>query len=104
MSKNRAVLASHDVSGSARLNVKRKLPCSRRVTWSAQSQVAAHSSSVWLAAQAHINPEQRSNKWTVCLTSKGVIAYLNKRISPLGAHALFGRCLETPCPIVNTVR
>ncbi len=36
-------------------------------------------------AQAHIEQGQRSNKWTVCLTSAGVIAYLNKRISPLGA-------------------
>ncbi len=37
-------------------------------------------------AQAHIEQGQRSNKWTVCLTSAGVIAYLNKRISPLGAR------------------
>ena len=52
------------------------------------SEVTAQLSRILLAVQAHINPEQRSNKWTVCLTSKGVIAYLNKRISPLGAHAL----------------
>ena len=52
------------------------------------SEATAQLARILLAVQAHINPEQRSNKWTVCLTSKGVIAYLNKRISPLGAHAL----------------
>ena len=68
------------------------------------SEVTAQGTRISLAVQAHINPEQRSNKWTVCLTSKGVIAYLNKRISPLGVHALPGQCVKTPCPSVDTIR
>lgn len=33
-----------------------------------------------------IGPDERTNAWTVCLTTQGVVSYLNKRISPLGAH------------------
>ena len=32
-----------------------------------------------------ISPTERTNLWTVCLTSQGVLGYLNRRISPLGA-------------------
>lgn len=31
-----------------------------------------------------ISQEERTNAWTVCLTTRGVVGYLNKRISPLG--------------------
>ena len=31
-----------------------------------------------------IRPDERTNAWTVCLTTQGVVSYLNKRISPLG--------------------
>ena len=31
-----------------------------------------------------ISPDERTNSWTVCLTTSGVVGYLNKRISPLG--------------------
>ena len=29
---------------------------------------------------------QRTNQWTVVLTAAGVVAFLNKRISPIGAR------------------
>ena len=32
-----------------------------------------------------IGAAERTNLWTVCLTSAGVLGYLNRRISPLGA-------------------
>ena len=34
-----------------------------------------------------IAASERTNLWTVCLTSAGVLGYLNRRISPLGACA-----------------
>jgi len=34
--------------------------------------------------KSEISPEERTNAWTVCLTTRGVVSYLNKRISPLG--------------------
>ena len=34
--------------------------------------------------KTHISPDERTNSWTVCLTTSGVVGYLNKRISPLG--------------------
>lgn len=33
-----------------------------------------------------ISPDERTNAWTVCLTTQGVVSYLNKRISPLGKN------------------
>lgn len=35
-----------------------------------------------------ISPDERTNAWTVCLTTQGVVSYLNKRISPLGTLPL----------------
>lgn len=35
-----------------------------------------------------ISPDERTNAWTVCLTTQGVVSYLNKRISPLGTLSL----------------
>jgi hypothetical protein len=32
---------------------------------------------------------ERTNLWTVCLTRAGVLGYMNRRISPLGALLLF---------------
>ena len=31
-----------------------------------------------------ITSAERTNMWSVCLTSKGVLNYLNRRISPVG--------------------
>lgn len=31
-----------------------------------------------------ITSAERTNMWTVCLTSQGVLGYLNRRVSPLG--------------------
>ena len=39
-------------------------------------------------SKSEISPEERTNAWTVCLTTRGVIGYLNKRISPLGKQLL----------------
>lgn len=38
--------------------------------------------------KAEISPEERTNAWTVCLTTRGVVSYLNKRISPLGVQLI----------------
>ena len=35
-----------------------------------------------------ITSAERTNMWSVCLTSKGVLNYLNRRISPVGEHPL----------------
>jgi hypothetical protein len=32
-------------------------------------------------------PGERSNAWTVALTPGGVVDYLNRKTSPLGAHS-----------------
>ena len=34
--------------------------------------------------KSDISVDERTNAWTVCLTSRGVVNYLNKKISPLG--------------------
>ena len=34
-------------------------------------------------------PGERSNAWTVALTPGGVVDYLNRKTSPLGAHPMF---------------
>lgn len=33
-------------------------------------------------------PGERSNAWTVALTPGGVVDYLNRKTSPLGAHPI----------------
>lgn len=38
--------------------------------------------------KSDISPEERTNAWTVCLTTRGVVSYLNKRISPLGVQLI----------------
>lgn len=36
--------------------------------------------------RTQITSAERTNMWTVCLTSQGVLGYLNRRVSPLGQH------------------
>lgn len=44
-----------------------------------------------------ISAAERTNLWTVCLTSHGVLGYLNRRISPLGARPLSVLSLPQHC-------
>ncbi len=39
--------------------------------------------------------------WSVCLTSKGVLNYLNRRISPVGERALPSQW--QPCSLLRTL-
>ena len=38
-----------------------------------------------------ITSAERTNMWSVCLTSKGVLNYLNRRISPVGENGFPSR-------------
>ena len=41
-----------------------------------------------MQGRRQITSAERTNMWSVCLTSKGVLNYLNRRISPVGEHCL----------------
>ena len=40
-----------------------------------------------MRGRRQITSAERTNMWSVCLTSKGVLNYLNRRISPVGEPA-----------------
>lgn len=54
--------------------------------------------------QRQITSAERTNMWTVCLTSKGVLGYLNRRVSPLGVPPLKPLELPHSCHVASQVR
>jgi hypothetical protein len=50
--------------------------------------VAAGNQAEPVKPRTQITSAERTNMWTVCLTSQGVLGYLNRRVSPLGERLL----------------